>query len=450
MRPAGWKEVVELCQTRACCACVTLLLASVPLHAQDNDPRAISEQPPPAQDNLSTTSDQSAGAAPQGTVWTERLTMRVKAIEEQADQVVDSLHRRGFFPSVKSIIPGSGLAFGGRLRDDHLFSWPIGAEVEALWSVRGHQLYAVRLGIIDQARDMLQLDGPDTNVTNLFNDHEATNPGTALFVVATYQHAPQLNYFGVGGVGGARADFGLRSTSLELVGQWQPATWLGLTSRIGVAQFDVEEGVRTDQGDVAAMYTTSSAPGLHERPRYLTVGGAAVVDFRDHHLFPTEGLFGGGAVWRMMPNADAHYGFTRAAVDIRAFVPLGSPKHVAAFHFLGAIDDSPPSEPTPFYLQYWLGGSQSLRAYPSYHVRGEALAHLTVEYRWRVIDAIHLVAFADVGDVGPDFQTLQLTTAHATPGLGVWIGDRNRLFSRIDWAYGRAGHRIFWSLSPSF
>jgi hypothetical protein len=242
----------------------------------------------------------------------------------------------------------------------------------------------------------------------------------------------------------------LSRTSLELVGQWQPTPWLGLTSRIGVGQFDVEEGVPTAQGDVAATYTASGAPGMHDRPRYLAVGGAGVVDFRDHHLFPTEGLFAGAAVWRMMPNADGHHGFTRAAVDARAFVPLGSPKHVAAFHFLGAVDDSPPSAPTPFYLQYWLGGSQTLRAYPSYQVRGEALAHFTAEYRWRVIDAIHLVAFTDIGDVAPDFQQLRLSTAHVTPGLGIWIGDRNRLFSRIDWAHGRDGHRILWSLSPSF
>lgn len=163
-----------------------------------------------------------------------------------------------------------------------------------------------------------------------------------------------------------------------------------------------------------------------------------------------HGVFIGGAIWHLESLKGFPQAVTRGAVDVRVFEPLISRSGVAAFRLLASADYLPTGGQTPFYLQYWLGGSHTLRGYSSYRLRGEALVHASAEYRWRIAPMFELVPFVDVGAVARDFDDLPRSTIHVTPGAGLWIRDDERFFARIDWAYGREGHRFLFSLSPSF
>jgi outer membrane protein assembly factor BamA len=157
----------------------------------------------------------------------------------------------------------------------------------------------------------------------------------------------------------------------------------------------------------------------------------------------------GLALWRFTPTGGGAP-FTRAMLDLRVFRPLGSASHVAAARVLAAADSGADEGPTPFHLQNWLGGSHSLRGFGSYRFRGEALAHVSVEYRWRAFSRLDVVAFVDAGTVAGAVSRLALSDVHATPGVGIRVRTDARLLSRVDWAHGSAGHRVLWSLSPSF
>jgi outer membrane protein assembly factor BamA len=182
----------------------------------------------------------------------------------------------------------------------------------------------------------------------------------------------------------------------------------------------------------------------------LTAGVAASVDTRNSGHVPTSGRFLGVGVWRFVPLDGNAESFTRLALDWRSFRPIHGDRHIVALRLLASTDTSPTRSSAPFYLQYWLGGSQSLRGFPSYRFRGAALAHLSVEYRWRAARYVEIAPFVDVGTVAARVSQLSRAPWKVSPGVGVRIRNDKRMFFRIDWAGGSEGQRVVFSVSPAF
>ena len=70
----------------------------------------------------------------------------------------------------------------------------------------------------------------------------------------------------------------------------------------------------------------------------------------------------------------------------------------------------------PFYLQSFLGGSHTLRAYASQRFRGEKLALFQAEYRWEAAPAVELALFVGQRRGGGDAATT--TSARSGPTAG--------------------------------
>lgn len=100
---------------------------------------------------------------PETSTWADRF----RTLEVRAEQALDALNARGIHPDVGSLVSGSGLAGGGRLRVPSFGGSRIGAELGAMWSVRGYREYHARLGIVGDAHDTLELERPDGNVTSI-------------------------------------------------------------------------------------------------------------------------------------------------------------------------------------------------------------------------------------------------------------------------------------------
>lgn len=189
----------------------------------------------------------------------------------------------------------------------------------------------------------------------------------------------------------------------------------------------------------------------------LTVGLAGAHDTRDAADVPTRGTLVGVVLRRFVPlDVGAVPGnrgpepFTRVAIDGRAFWPLGSPDHVVAVRLLASADSSAPDAPTPFYFQHWLGGSHTLRAFSSCRFRGEALAHASAEYRWRVVGWLDVSPFVDVGTVAAAVARLSRSATHVAIGAGLRVRDDDSVWARLDWARGGEGHRLLLSFGPAF
>lgn len=375
----------------------------------------------------------------------------VRALQSRVSNAIEALNRRGVFLAGGSVGSGSGMAGGAVLRDDHFGRSSFGGEIGGVWSVRGFTEYSGRLGVIDESRDTLRIGAADANLTSLFTDHSDLKPGWAAYVQVTDQTLPRVGYFGLSDLRtSTTTDYALDSRAFDLVGQWQITNWMGVSARAGISTFDVGPGTDDARPNVQERHTPETAPGLTERPRLATFGVAVALDRRDSPQLPTAGWLAGVSIWRFTPINGGNATFNRVTFDGRAFVPLWSDRNVVAVRFLMGVDDSSASTPTPFYLQYWLGGSHTLRGYSSFQFRGEALAHLSVEHRWRVLKFADLVLFADAGSAADAVHHIWDSPIHVTPGLGVWIRRDDRFLIRVDWAHSPHGHRILWSLSPSF
>jgi hypothetical protein len=354
---------------------------------------------------------------------------------ERATAAVERLHDRGIYPLVGGLVSGSGLAGGVRLQDHALAGSWVGAELEGRWSVRGYHAYTARVGRLAGSRDALRLERADANVTELVNDGTAFEPGMAAYVTVTHRRYPRVKYWGPG-IGDVETDYRIAGPSFDAVMQWQSSSRVGLSVRAGVFKPSVD------------------VPGLGAQPTWVTVGVAAARDTRDRVDTPTRGAFMAMVVRRFVPLDGAggagDAGFTRVTVDGRAFRALGSPRHVAAVRLLASRDLHAEDGAAAFYLLGWLGGSHALRGVGSYRYRGDALAHVSLEYRWRAVDWLDVVPFVDAGAVADPARGLGDAPLWATPGVGLRGRSEETVYGRLEWAHGDDGHRVFVSFGQSF
>ena len=363
----------------------------------------------------------------------------------------DRITASGIYPKAGTIVSGSSLAFGVELRRPRFGESPIGAQAEAMWSIRGYQEYGLQIGLVEQARHTLELGPAIANVTSMFNDRRRKEPGRALSLDLRYLRHPQVDFFGIGpGAPSVRADFAVSGISADALGQWQPTARVGVSARGGLLDLDTGPGTDDAQPNIEAAFTPLHAPGLERRARFFTAGVGAAIDTRDVIAVPTMGAFVGASVRQFTALNDEAGSFTRLAVDARLYRPLLSAKHVLAVSLLAAADRTADESPTPFYLQPWMGGSRTLRGAPSYRFRAETILHGSAEYRWRVVKYIEVAPFLDIGAYGRRLSDLSGDTLEVTPGIGLRVRSDDKFFVRMDWAKGADGHRLIFSLHPPF
>ncbi|MGE0705425.1 MAG: BamA/TamA family outer membrane protein, partial [Vicinamibacterales bacterium] len=377
---------------------------------------------------------------------------RMRGWQERGESFLDAAHRRGVYPEVGSIVSGSGAAGGIGLRYPSLGGSRFGVELEGMWSVRGYYEYGARFGLLGGWREALELDRIDTNLTSLFDTGELKAAGThAIYLEAVHRRFPQLDFFGLASsVDGVKTDFAASGPSLDLVAHWQPTSEIGLVGRIGVIDLDIGTGTNDSVLDLERHYAPVAAPALDRQIPWLAIGLAGGADSRNSVKLPTTGGFVAAAIWQLESLEGESQEVPRGMLDVRFFQRVFSDRHVAAVRILTSADYVSNGGRTPFYLQYWLGGSHTLRGYSSYRFRGQAIMHVTAEYRWRVAPMFDVVPFIDIGSVGERPSELLKGTIHASPGAGLWARGDDRFYFRIDWSHGQEGHRFLWSLSPSF
>ncbi|MBS1704498.1 MAG: BamA/TamA family outer membrane protein [Armatimonadetes bacterium] len=131
---------------------------------------------------------------------------------------------------------------------------------------------------------------------------------------------------------------------------------------------------------------------------------------------------------------------------------LNDPRKVLAFRarygtILGTV---------PFFEQFFLGGSDSLRGYADQRFWGKNVLLTTVEYRVPVQKNFNLIGFADYGGAWGGYGTLndfvQSRTASFHLGYGMGVGFRTPLGPiRVDFGFnGHGGSRTHFSIGGSF
>jgi outer membrane protein assembly factor BamA len=262
-----------------------------------------------------------------------------------------------------------------------------------------------------------------------------------------------VDFFGVGPVRPEiETDYAVAGNSVDAVVQWQPTSTFGLSVRAGMLDLETGRGTDHETPDLEDRFSPDEAPGLLRQPRYMTAGVGLARDTRNSVRLPASGVFIGAALWRFVPLDAQSESFTRGALDWRAYRGFGPGlgSHVVAARLLASLDPAPDHSPVPFYLQRWLGGSQSLRGYESYRFRGQVVVHVSLEHRWRAARFVEIVPFVDAGAIATGVRALRSSPLEVTPGIGVRVRTDTRVLGRVDWARRSGGNRILFSLTPAF
>jgi outer membrane protein assembly factor BamA len=360
------------------------------------------------------------------------------------------------------IVAGSNLSGGVGYRQLNLFK-NIDYEVEANVSVRGYQDYRAAIGFLDARPSTLELDVADRKVASLFNAASRKSPGSAVYLDLRFRDYRRHTYYGTGidSREEDRADYALDGLSVEGVWQWQLTSALGVSARGGWLDLEVGPGHNDSLLNVEDRFAPALTPGATEQPLYFTLGAGIVHDTRLQPSAPENGHMLGFAGRHYaasdMPAAFAPgapaaraLSFTRLTFDARGYRRVLSPRGVLAVRGLVSSDLASDNGATPFYLQQSLGGGETLRGFHSYRFPDQALAHVSVEYRWRAHRYVEVAPFLDAGTVAPALARLSLGSVKMSPGVGIRGRTSRRVLARLDWAWGSEGQRVVVGTGPVF
>lgn len=361
------------------------------------------------------------------------------------------LQDRGIHPQVGVVTAGSGLSAGVGYRLPRIAGAPLGIEAEANWSIRGYAEYVLRAGRVEPLRSTTTLRPADARAYSQFAEHEKTTPGLSAYVEARGIDYPRLNFYGLGPATDldARSDFALDGYTADVVVEWQATDDLGLAWRAGVLDYTIGRGSNGDVIDLQDRHPVPLVPAASAQPRFVTIGAGVVHDRRDATAAPTSGTFAGVSAWRFDAIDDDRHDFSRVTFDGRAYMAPAGPRGVVAARLLLSADVNGDGD-TPFYLQHHLGGAETLRGYPSYLGRGEALTLASIEYRWRAFRYVEIAPFVDVGVVTSRLDGRAATDLRTAPGVGVRLRNDDRILFRMDVGYRPGAVRVSFGVGPVF
>ena len=354
----------------------------------------------------------------------------------------------GLSPTAGTVVSGSGLAAGAKYKSVNLLPGGIDAQVGGMVSLRGYQEYSAAIGWMDRDRSTVALDTADTAIGSLFNAGSPKAPGIAGYVEVRHRFYPLHRYFGLGATTRRedRSDYTLSGTSVDGVLQRQLTPRVGVSVRGGWLDLRAGAGHDDTTPDVGDRFASSELAGLAQQPAFLTLGAGLAWDARSNPRAPEDGWFTATSLRHFAPLSQSTDAFTRATIELRGY--RGAPGGVIAARGLTSADLG--GSATPFFLQASLGGAQTLRGFGNYRFTDRAVAHGTVEYRWRVHRYFEITPFVDAGTVAHSWGRLAAGDIEVTPGVGLRGRTDHRVFGRIDWSHSREGHRLVLGVGPAF
>jgi outer membrane protein assembly factor BamA len=169
-------------------------------------------------------------------------------------------------------------------------------------------------------------------------------------------------------------------------------------------------------------------------PSYTRHGGFYRVDWSDYH----DTTSGGRASFR------------RIDAEAAQFFPILRENWIIALRAAASTTQTTTGNQVPYYLLPDLGGSHTLRGYPTWRFRDRNRLALTGEFRWTAGPFVDMALFADAGKVAPTFEDLGLQDMKHSFGIGMTLHTLERTLTRIELVRSREGMSVSFSFGPSF
>jgi ATP:ADP antiporter, AAA family len=326
----------------------------------------------------------------------------------KVESTLSTFSRDGLYPFVGSVLQGGGIAVGpgyrGRYADTG--TW----DVHSAWSVRNFK-------------------AADAS----FNLPTLADGRVRVKVAANRIDAPRLTFYGIGDRAGTanRQNFSYASTTFGAAATMQLTRLFGLGGGVDSLQID----------------TTSTHGALN--PNYWRTRVFAAVDSRTSPGYTRRGSLY-RAEWSDYRQTNGTSSFQRTDGEVQQFVPILRENWVIALRALTSITQSASNGDVPYFLLPDLGGSETLRGYPSWRFRDRNRLLLSGEYRWTAGPFADMALFLDAGQVVPRAADFAISHFKRTYGIGLTLHTLTTSVTRIDVARTPEGNSLVFSFSPRF
>jgi len=332
---------------------------------------------------------------------------------ERIGNLLDA-NKRPVYPFVGSVLSGGGPAFGagytGRFGDTGRL------DARAARSVRNYKGAEATLHLPTFAKNRVKVE-----------------------MRANWLDAPDLAFYGIGNdsLKDDRGALFYKSTSVGVATRLQAAKFFAVG--VGLDAIKMETGAtaaNTSFATASPSYRLSNEFAEYDwrqSPGYTSRGGLYRVEWSDYR----------------QTNAGSH-AFNRVDAEVQQFVPILRENSVIAFRALASSVNTGSNDSVPAVLLPDLGGSHTLRGYPSWRFRDRNRLHLTGEYRWKAGHFVDMALFMDAGQVAPRFGDFDLKKFKKTYGVGMSFHTPIVTVTRIEVARSSESTSLLFSFSPSF
>ncbi len=342
----------------------------------------------------------------------ERVALRA---ENSQQSIINPV--KGLYPRLGSFVTGSGFALGPGYRDRTLFGNRATLDLSGAISSKKYWVAEARLSTTALARGRAFADA-----------------------YVRRREMPEETFFGLGPDSRRRdiTTFTLRDTVVGASGGVRLAPWLAVGGGVEGLAASTADGQRKNTPNIDRVFSPDEVPGFGASPGFVHSSAFVDVNFREPRGNPRDRGQYRVIFNRFSDHDDVGVGFKRIDVDVQQYVSVLHQKRVLALHGLYSTTVTDPGDQVPFYLQQYLGGSETLRGFRDYRFRGPHLLLLQAEYRFEVFTALDFALFYDAGKVALRRADLDLRGLETNAGFGFRFGTIQGVFLRLDAAFGSA------------
>jgi outer membrane protein assembly factor BamA len=335
----------------------------------------------------------------------------------------------GFYPRIGGLTSGSGFAGGVGYRK-HLLDEALFANVSGALSTKVYKAFDAQLRLPMLWHNRIEL------WTNF-----------------RYRDFPEEDFFGLGNASSRsnRTSYAIESIDASARAIVNVLPWLRFGADLGGFRADIGPGTDPRFPSIEAIFTDAEVPGLAAQPTFMHYTPFIEVDYRDY-----PGNARSGGLWRASfgtwkDRTLKQFDFHRFDAEAAHYFPIFDKKRVFAVHVSLSYVNNEPGDRVPFYFLPYIGGSSSVRGFREFRFRDENAMFMNAEYRWEAFSGLDMALFFDAGDVGPDWQDIDLKDLKTSYGFGFRFNTYKNVFLRFDVAMGgNEGVRKFTKFSSAF
>jgi outer membrane protein assembly factor BamA len=194
----------------------------------------------------------------------------------------------------------------------------------------------------------------------------------------------------------------------------------------------------------------AGAPIAMLDPSYLRTILVAEIDSRTSPGYTTRGGLYRAEWSNYRQTSDGPYSFRRTDVEVQQFIPIMRDSWIIALRALASTTDTASTGEVPYFLMPDLGGSHTLRGYPTWRFRDRNRLLFSGEYRWTAGPFVDMSLFLDAGQVAPRRNDFTWSGFKKTYGVGVSLHTPTSTITRIELARTAEGTSFVFSVGPSF